>query len=247
MAIRAVFFDLDGTLWSLGSAPADWSEITALQAAEIAPHLGRLGLGRLDAPEFVRRFWANWGVAAAQPNPTLSELSGAEMICATLAAYGIERSDGDGERLWEALHNVPFRYFNIGAFPDAASTVASLSAAGYRLAIVTNRPTPISTLTRELRDQGLPDVFEAIVTSGEVGYQKPHPRVFESAVERMGVQPGEAVVVGDSYENDIVPAARLRMTPVLKLNDRASDPRWALARYQIPSLAALLELEIFRA
>lgn len=36
------------------------------------------------------------------------------------------------------------------------------------------------------------------------------------------------------------------MIPVLKLNERAPDPRWALARHQVPSLAALLELEILR-
>jgi hypothetical protein len=36
------------------------------------------------------------------------------------------------------------------------------------------------------------------------------------------------------------------MVPVLKLNDRTPDPRWALARAQIPSLAELLELDFLR-
>jgi hypothetical protein len=36
------------------------------------------------------------------------------------------------------------------------------------------------------------------------------------------------------------------MVPVLKLNDRATDPRWILARAQVPTLAALLDLDILR-
>ncbi len=79
-----------------------------------------------------------------------------------------------------------------------------------------------------------------------MGYRKPHPLVFESALRQLDLQPDQAVVVGDSYEWDIVPAASLGMIPVLKLNERAPDPRWVLARYQIPSLAALLQLELLR-
>ncbi len=246
MAIRAVLFDLDQTLWNVWAPRQDWDEITGLQSAELAPHLARIALDHLDPREFVRRFWANWATANSLPNPALVELKGAEMIRRTLAEYGAECREDDGEHLWEALHNVPFRYFNIRPFPDAISTVEALSAAGYRLAIVTSRPLTAKILIRELRDQGLPEVFEAIVTSGDVGYQKPHPLVFESALGRLGVTPDEAVAVGDSYENDIVPAAKLGIVPVLKLNERKPDASWVLARYMVPSLAALLQLEIFR-
>jgi len=132
-------------------------------------------------------------------------------------------------------------------FPDAIPTVEALSAAGYRLAIATARPLTAKILGRELRDLGLPDVFEAIVTSGELGYRKPHPLVLESALGRLGVAPEEVVAVGDCYENDVVPAAKLGMIPVLKLNGREPDASRVRARYQVPSLAALLELEVFSA
>jgi putative hydrolase of the HAD superfamily len=88
-------------------------------------------------------------------------------------------------------------------------------------------------------------VFEAVVTSGDVGFRKPHLLVFETALARLGVSSREAVVVGDSYENDIVPAAKLGIVPVLKLNDREPDPSWLLARYQVRHLRELLELEPF--
>ena len=244
MTVHAVLFDLDDTLWRVEGTP-DWDEITGLQSVELAPHVARLGFDHLDLAKFIRCFWCNWSAANSVPNPALKELKPAATIQETLAEYGVECADGDAECLWETLHNVPFRYFNIRPFPDAISTVEALSAAGYRLVVITNRPLTPKIVGRELRDQGLPEVFEGIVTSGEVGFRKPHPLVFESAIRQLGVQPDEAVVVGDSYENDIVPAAKLGMVPVLKLNGREPDASWVLARYQVSSLAALLQLEVF--
>jgi HAD superfamily hydrolase (TIGR01549 family) len=94
-------------------------------------------------------------------------------------------------------------------FSDAVTTVHALREAGYRLAVATARPQSAAVTARELRELGLPDVFTAIVAAGEAGYRKPHPLIFESAARQLGVQSEHAVVVGDSYEFDIVPAASL--------------------------------------
>jgi len=53
---------------------------------------------------------------------------------------------------------------------------------------------------------GMGALFDTIVISSEVGIMKPAPRIFQLAVERLGVQPGEAVFVDDVLEN--VEAAR---------------------------------------
>jgi len=80
------------------------------------------------------------------------------------------------------------------------------------------------------------------VTSVDVGFRKPHALVFETALRALGVRPEEAVMVGDSYEIDVVPAAALGLATVLKLNDHGPDPAFTLARHQISSLADLLRL-----
>lgn len=82
----------------------------------------------------------------------------------------------------EAINNVSPIDRNLHLHPDAVPTVRALDAAGYRLALVTARPVSAAIVALELRQQGLPDVFEAIVTSGDVGYRKPHPLVFSLAV-----------------------------------------------------------------
>lgn len=252
MTIQAVLFDLDDTLWRRTASP-DWAAITALQVAELMPHCVRFGFGHLDLGTVVGRFWAAFDAAYPEPegNPDapMEELrwaQGPAAIRTTLAEYDVECTDDNAVCLWEALHTVPQRAFNYHLYPDAISTVQALSVAGYRLAVATARPLSAAVVARNLSEQGMPDIFAEIVTSGAVGYRKPHPLVFESAARQLGVEPENTVVVGDSYDEDIVPAAGLGMIPVLKLNEREPDPRWALAHFQIPSLAGLLQLKIFR-
>jgi putative hydrolase of the HAD superfamily len=47
----------------------------------------------------------------------------------------------------------------------------------------------------------LPDVFDAIVMSGQVGFGKPDARIYQLAADRIGVLPGECVFVDDLYGN----------------------------------------------
>ncbi|MBN2146401.1 MAG: HAD family phosphatase [Anaerolineales bacterium] len=45
------------------------------------------------------------------------------------------------------------------------------------------------------------DLFDAMIISAEVGLAKPDPRIYRLAVERLGVQPGEAIFIDDRLEN----------------------------------------------
>jgi len=57
--------------------------------------------------------------------------------------------------------------------------------------------------------------FEAIVISGEVGWRKPHPAIFQTALKLLEVGPQETIFVGDSIRRDIVPAKKLGMRAIL--------------------------------
>lgn len=253
MKVQAVLFDLDDTLSQRVGQP-DWDVVTRLQVAALAPLCARLGFAHLDLDATIRHFWAAFAVAYPEPelHPDLPMeerrwSDGPTALRNVLAELGAMCAAADAVHLWEALNSMPWRARHLRLYPDAVPTVEALRSAGYRLGVATARALSAAVVARELREQGMPpDVFEVIVTSGEVGYRKPHPLVLESAASQLGVEPGQTVVVGDSYEWDIVPAARLRMVPVLKLNDRAPDFRWTEARAQIPSLAALLDLDFLR-
>ena len=64
-----------------------------------------------------------------------------------------------------------------------------------------------------LRQLGLEKFFRAIIISGEVGIKKPEPRIFRLALEKTGLQPNEAVYVGDTKE-DMMGSVAAQLTPI---------------------------------
>jgi putative hydrolase of the HAD superfamily len=73
----------------------------------------------------------------------------------------------------------------------------------YPLAIVSNF---YGNMEAVLKDFHLAIFFHVIVESSVVGVRKPDPEIFRLGVEALGLTPGEIVVIGDSYDKDIVPA-----------------------------------------
>lgn len=81
------------------------------------------------------------------------------------------------------------------------------------LAVVSNSMSLLPK--RFLEENGLAEYFKLFVISCEVGYRKPHPRIFESALEGLGVEPGEAVHVGNLLDEDVAGAKGAGMYSVL--------------------------------
>ena len=81
-----------------------------------------------------------------------------------------------------------------------------------RMGVVSNAN---GTVRAKLARVGLAEYFELIVDSHEVGIEKPDPRIFTLALERMGVAPAEAVYVGDLYHVDVVGAAAAGLSAFL--------------------------------
>ena len=88
-------------------------------------------------------------------------------------------------------------------FDDVIDVIAYLKAK-YRLAILTNG-SPISQ-RRKLESTGILNMFELSVVSGEVGIDKPDPRIFGVMCERLNVKPQDCLYVGDNYVNDVLGA-----------------------------------------
>jgi HAD superfamily hydrolase (TIGR01509 family) len=77
---------------------------------------------------------------------------------------------------------------------------------------------------------GMAADLHGIVTSVDAGHLKPHPAVFELAVQAAGVSADECVVIGNSEQNDIEPAHALGMRSILVYPD---DPAPAGTRADI--------------
>jgi HAD superfamily hydrolase (TIGR01509 family) len=92
------------------------------------------------------------------------------------------------------------------------SSLARFRAGGLRLAVVSNANGTVAALLDRLE---LAPFFDAILDSAVEGVEKPDPRLFLLALERLGALPGEAVHVGDFYSVDVVGARAAGIRPVL--------------------------------
>jgi putative hydrolase of the HAD superfamily len=97
--------------------------------------------------------------------------------------------------------------------PEPTRTaLARLKAAGLLLGVVSNSE---GRVEQALEAAGLLDYFDVVVDSGVLGIEKPDPRIFQAALQALGVAPEEALYVGDLYEVDVVGAQAAGIEAVL--------------------------------
>lgn len=89
---------------------------------------------------------------------------------------------------------------------DNARPILEELAKRYPLVLVSNFYGNIESV---LTDFGLNHLFGSIVESAVVGIRKPDPAIFQLGVDKLGFKADEIVVVGDSYDKDIVPATTI--------------------------------------
>ncbi len=97
-------------------------------------------------------------------------------------------------------------------FDDVLPTVKALKQQNLTLGLLTNLDTEMKPICRKL---GLELYINFIVTSGEVGVDKPKPPIFLAALQKAGVTPSEAVHVGDQYQLDVAGARGVGIKPLL--------------------------------
>lgn len=120
------------------------------------------------------------------------------------------------------------------SLPDGTEEVLDeLKRRGYRLGVISNADGSVEALLESL---GLRRHFEFVIDSGSVGVEKPDPRIFRMALERMRVEPHEAAYVGDVYEIDVVGARAAGMSAWL------IDPLMRLGHLDCDRIASLAEL-----
>ena len=130
------------------------------------------------------------------------------------------------------------------AFPQVKEVLRQLKRL-YRLAVVSDAQTAYAI--PELRAVGLDEYFDVIIISGDYGYRKPDPRLFQAALDRLKVTPDHAIFVGDDRYRDVFGAQQLGMKTVWLCNHRVgSHPKDGEPDYIIYQFGELLQaLEFF--
>ena len=106
-------------------------------------------------------------------------------------------------------------------YEDVMPALERLERTGVRRGVISNWDSRLDPILKEL---GLWEHFESWTISSHEGVEKPNPAIFEAALRSMGVEPAQAVHVGDSYEEDILGARRMGMRAVWLLRDGQCAP-----------------------
>ncbi|MCW5874993.1 MAG: HAD family hydrolase [Anaerolineales bacterium] len=197
---KGIFFDLGNTLLHFQGA---WPEVMRQADEALLAHLRGQGFD-LDGPTFLLEFRARLNAYYAQREAEFIEHTTAHVLKTLLADLG--HSDVALETLRPALRAL---YAASQAHwlleEDTLSTLQALRAAGYTLGILSNAGDDDDVQTLVDKAEIRP-YFELVLSSAACGVRKPNPRIFEIALERMGLQASETAMVGDTLGADILGA-----------------------------------------
>ena len=212
--LEAVLFDWGDTLMQFAYSP---ELLSAGHKAGLAA-IGRDGLPEVDAltEHFRERYEPLFWVPG-----TIEEIEYPGLVRRLLADFGVELDDDELARYLEAEHRAwdPARIL-------AAHTHAlleSLRDRGLKLGLVSNAFDPGWLLHGDLAQMGIEQRLDFSVFSSEVGKRKPHPAIFERALEALSVEPERSLFVGDRLYEDIRGASEIGMTTVQALWFRADE------------------------
>jgi len=215
--IKAIFYDLDGTLRThlpvgrvayLAQAVA-----LGLKVSDEQRHTAAIWEHRYfaESPELVsdretfhddsRAFWINYGFRQLQVLGATPEQ--ARELAPQLNTYMGER----------------YKPIDI-IFDGVHSTLQKLRESGYYLGVMSNRFEPY---TDYLNERGLGELFNLVMYAGEAGIRKPNPEVFQFMLAKAGFSASEALYVGDNYFADVVGARRAGLQAVLFDRERLFD------------------------
>ena len=221
--LKAVLFDLDQTLIDWDAAEP-WEEYQARRIRSVFDyvHSNVQPLYHTDPDSMFECYVSELITSWQRSNETLITPTITDVLASTLEACGVDRAQIDTERLVAAYDWQPPA--GVRAYPDVLEVLPQLIAANLELGIITNASHPMAMRDCELQTVGLIDMFPRCrISAADVGYLKPHRRIFEHTLALLGVEPTEAVFVGDNLVADVKGAQGVGMYGVWREHGDETD------------------------
>jgi putative hydrolase of the HAD superfamily len=242
--IRAIIFDLGGTLLEYKLPGTNWTQFEQAGAEAAFAHLVRQGHKVPSCEAFVDGVVAQVQSRWQQVTERGGNLRLADVLRDVCAGYGIILSPAE---VGAAMHNyvMPLSA-HARLLPGAKETLQALRAGGLKIGLISNTMWPGHYHLADLARHGLAEYFHHTLFSADVGVWKPHPEIFYRSLSALGVLPHEAVFVGDFLLHDIVGAQGVGMKGVHittgEFSDDSVEPDGRIgALAELPALIAQWE------
>lgn len=138
---------------------------------------------------------------------TMREITFKQMIGQILHQFGI-----DDEKIVERIKQTYHKYYLPKPKKNLEKVLEKMSEE-FKLGVVSNTSTDLPEIT--LKKLNLITYFDVVVLSCRYGFRKPHPAIFNHALESLGgIRPEEAVFVGNSLKFDVAGAKNSNITSI---------------------------------
>ena len=207
--IKAVIFDFIGTLTNVRGYSLEASRMTSRM--KLYKAVVNAGF-EVDVKSFLEAHIQAHEKYRVIRYQKLVEVTNAVWISEALNNLGYETTPDDPQV--KTAINISFEdYLNSLELRQCTKRILKMTSADYKLGLVTNF-TYAPVIYVGLRKLDINQFFNAILISDEVGWRKPHPKIFNEALKRLGVSAHETVYVGDSPLEDIKGAKATGMKTV---------------------------------
>lgn len=231
MKIKAVLFDLDGTLLSMDQ---DYFIETYLKmlAAHLAPH-------GYDPVAFSKALWKGTGAVIKNTGERLNE----EVFWDVFSSLFPDRDLSSDIKYFDEFYATKFdsvKDIVVKDEPLSRETVDYVKSKGLRVALATNPLFPSIATEKRIAWAGLsPDDFEFFTTYENSSFSKPNPDYYRWVVSKMGLSFEECLMVGNDVSDDMV-ARELGMKVFLLTDNLINKDGVALCEYPNGSFRELM-------
>ncbi|WP_061995193.1 HAD family hydrolase [Clostridium sp. ATCC 25772] len=130
------------------------------------------------------------------------------------------------EQCIQAIHCFYKEYREQVRFEDNIyETLKSIKEKGYKIGVISNTCYYDEVMKECFSKAKIYELVDNFIFSYSLKIGKPNKKIFEAAIEQMGISPKEAIMVGDSLESDIKPALQLGMKTIWLKNDIINDTK----------------------
>ncbi len=240
--LKAVTFDLWQTL--IMDNPEGIRQSKAERVRRIGEILGEKQI--TFSAEEIGRAYKTEGERLAELWQTFRDIGARAQVKLLLEILGIDINDSRIEPLMDRLveaYSLPILSDLPVPLDGAPDVLASLAGRGLRLGLICNTGrTPGKVLRIILERQGLAKYLSVQTFSDEVELRKPRPEIFMHTLNALGVQPSDALHVGDMLAADIIGARAVGMRAVHFCHKRGADtqPGDGETIYSLPELLPLI-------
>jgi FMN phosphatase YigB (HAD superfamily) len=192
--IKAVIFDFIGTLTKLKGYDQKISEMKLYRAIVNAGF-------RVDPEVFLKAYRQAHVKYRVVRYQKLTEVANAVWVSEALSNLGFKTSSKDS-RVKTAVNLFFEDYLNSLKLRRCGKRILKNTAADHKLGLMSNF-TYAPVIYAALRRLTIKEFFDAVLVSEATGWRKPHLKIFEEALKRLGVSANQTVYVGDSPLEDI--------------------------------------------